>query len=74
MRSMFDNAEAFNQDISGWDVTNSTNMINMFKDAIAFNQDLSSWSVNPNVNNCTDFDTGASSWVLSRPAFTTCTI
>jgi len=74
MQRMFSSCFDFNQDISSWDVSNVTNMGNMFRDATAFNQDLSSWSVNPNVITCTDFDTGASSWVLSRPPFTSCTI
>ena len=43
MSSMFSFAIAFNQDLSGWDVSNVTNMNSMFSDAIAFNQDLSGW-------------------------------
>ena len=35
----------FNQDISGWDVSNVTHMNNMFKDNDDFNQDISGWDV-----------------------------
>ena len=46
---MFHGADAFNSDISSWDVSNVTNMSWMFNGAGAFNQDLSSWDVS-NVN------------------------
>ena len=35
----------FNEDISGWDVSNVTTMETMFKVAHAFNQDISGWNV-----------------------------
>ena len=35
---------AFNQDISSWDVSNVTNMISLFRNT-PFNQDISSWDV-----------------------------
>ena len=37
MEGMFMNAKAFNRDISEWDTSKVTNMVNMFKDADAFN-------------------------------------
>ena len=40
---MFYDADAFNQNISGWDVSNVTNMRGMFRGADAFNQDLNGW-------------------------------
>jgi surface protein len=43
LNSMFENATSFNQDISGWDVSNITLMGSMFKGASAFNQSLNSW-------------------------------
>ena len=42
---MFDNAESFNQDLSGWDVSRVTYMGAMFRAATSFNQDLSNWDV-----------------------------
>ena len=43
--AIFCDATVFNQDISGWDVSNVTDMYDMFKGAIAFDQDLSGWDV-----------------------------
>ena len=50
MSKMFEDAKAFNQDISKWDVSNVTNMNYMFGGALAFNQDISNWDVS-NVTN-----------------------
>jgi surface protein len=58
----------FNQDISGWDTSSATTMEGMFSSATQFNQDLSSWIVSK-VTNHVNFDTGATAWVLPRPAF-----
>lgn len=43
MHSMFYNARAFNQDITGWDVAGTQYFQRMFQNARAFNQDLSPW-------------------------------
>ena len=40
---MFEEAPEFNQDISGWDVSEVHVMTNMFYDAKLFNQDISGW-------------------------------
>ena len=40
---MFREADAFNGDISAWDVSSVTDMYQMFYQASTFNQDLSSW-------------------------------
>lgn len=41
--AMFYEADSFNQDLSGWDISSVTDMICMFYGAKSFNQDLSSW-------------------------------
>ena len=41
---------SFNQDISGWDVSNVTSMSGMFFLATSFNQDIGDWDVS-NVTN-----------------------
>jgi surface protein len=42
---MFENAEAFNQNIGEWDVANVTDMSEMFRNASDFNQDIGDWDV-----------------------------
>ena len=50
MSGLFENRSDFNEDISGWDVSEVTDMTNMFNGASSFNQDLSGWDVGK-VNN-----------------------
>ena len=69
---MFQNARAFNQDISNWNTSNVTDMEMMFRGSSAFNQTLTNWNVN-NVTNCFDFSQGATDWTLPKPNFTNCT-
>ena len=45
MRSMFEDAISFNQDISNWNVSNVEDMSYMFYKARSFNQDISNWDV-----------------------------
>jgi surface protein len=45
MSGMFIGADAFNQDIGHWNVSNVTNMYQMFHQANAFNQDIGCWNV-----------------------------
>ncbi len=59
--TMFANATSFNQDISGWIVSEVTNMIGMFFDATSFNQDISGWIVSE-VTNMRSMFRGASSF------------
>jgi len=47
-------------------------MSSMFYEATSFNQNLSGWCVSPITVAPTDFDTGATSWVLDRPVWGTC--
>jgi Ca2+-binding RTX toxin-like protein len=41
----FTNAQAFNQDIGGWDVSSVTTLQNIFNRAANFNQDLGDWNI-----------------------------
>ena len=45
MSYLFNNADAFNQDIGDWNVSSVTTMYAMFRDATVFNQDISDWNV-----------------------------
>ena len=45
MHGVFVDKKSFNQDISGWDVSNVTDMSSMFSRAASFNQDIGGWDV-----------------------------
>ena len=45
MSGLFFGEEAFNQDISNWDVSNVNDMNFMFKNAVSFNQPIGVWDV-----------------------------
>ena len=45
MNYMFYDADSFNGDLSGWDVSSVTSMISLFFGADSFNGSLSGWDV-----------------------------
>jgi surface protein len=72
MYNMFLNNAIFNQDISGWDVSNVTHMNSMFQNASAFNRNISTWNVSNVMNmdsmfqNASAFNQNISSWNVSN--------
>ena len=72
MIGMFSGAEAFNGDLSDWDVSNVTNMSYMFSYADSFNGDLSGWNVSSVTNmsymfyNAGAFNGDLSGWDVSN--------
>ena len=57
----FQDAKAFDQDISGWNMAKVQDIQVMFRNATAFNQDISGWNVDA-VKLCSNFDLGATSF------------
>lgn len=50
MSFMFTDASSFNQDISGWNVSNVQTMLVMFAGATSFNKNITAWDVSSVVN------------------------
>ena len=71
MGSMFEDAEAFNQNIGDWDVGNVESMFSMFEDAKAFNQDIGDWDVGNVIEmvsmfaNASEFNQDIGDWNVS---------
>ncbi|MBC8395925.1 MAG: BspA family leucine-rich repeat surface protein, partial [Flavobacteriales bacterium] len=68
---MFSENQAFNQNISSWDVSSVTNMRRMFRLSGPFNQNLGSWNVN-NVTDCNGFCYSTPNWTSTKPSFSNC--
>ena len=72
MNSMFQNATNFNQNISGWNVSQVTTMNSMFQNATNFNQNISGWNVsqvttmNSMFQNATNFNQNINDWNVSE--------
>ena len=71
MSFMFSENQAFNQNISSWDVSSVTNMRRMFRLSGPFNQNLGSWNVN-NVTDCNGFCYSTPNWTSTKPSFSNC--
>jgi surface protein len=69
---IFDNAQAFNQDISSWDMSSATDMEGMFTNATAFNQNIGSWNTAKAIEmaqifkGATAFNQNLGSWSVGR--------
>jgi surface protein len=61
LAGLFINASSFNQDISGWNVSNVLYMYLMFSGATSFNQDISTWNMS-NVVNTSNMFAGATAF------------
>ena len=72
MSDMFENAAAFNGDLSRWDVSSVTNMEEMFLFATTFNSDISGWDVSSVTDmshmfqSATAFNQDLSGWNVSK--------
>ena len=72
MSFMFNDATAFDGDLSSWDVSSVTDMRSMFRDATAFNGNLSSWDVSSVTDmysmfrSVTAFDQPINDWDVSK--------
>ena len=72
LRRMFKGCDAFDQNLSGWDTINITNMSQVFEDAIVFNSNLLAWDTSSVTimsgmfKNATAFDGDISSWDTSK--------
>lgn len=62
----------FNGDISTWTLESLITASRAFYNNTAFNQDLSGWCVPLIASEPADFSTGATAWVLPKPAWGTC--
>jgi len=72
MASMFDSAQAFNENIGDWNTSSVTDMAGMFASAEAFNQNIGGWNTSSVTNmsimfnNALAFDQNIGSWDTSK--------
>ena len=69
LSGMFAGAIKFNQNISGWDISNVLWLDEMFYNCFSFNQDLSSWDISNIPTEPVRFFEGTSSWILPKPVW-----
>jgi surface protein len=75
MSEMFEGAESFNQDITGWDVSSVFNMQSLFNGAKSFNQDISIWNIasavtmNYMFKGAESFNIDISNWDVTNVSF-----
>lgn len=67
--SILKTSTAFNQDLSGWDVSNCDTFTSAFEECLSFNQDISGWNVSSGNTFLTMFD-GATSFNQNLGAWT----
>ncbi len=72
MRSMFNQAPAFNQDIGSQNTSSVTDMNGMFKNTSSFNQDLTIWCVTNISTLPSNFNTGSGIVSSNLPVWGTC--
>jgi surface protein len=69
---MFNQASAFNQDISGWNTAAVTNMDRMFESAISFNQNISGWCVSNITSEPVEFANSSVLTEVNKPIWGSC--
>ena len=65
-------AQAFNQPLGSWDVSNVYGMDNVFNSASSFNQDLTNWCVTNFTTEPLDFATNSALTEANKPIWGTC--
>ena len=72
MTQMFFQCSKFNQDITGWNISKTENVIGMFINNTSFNQNIGKWDLSNVVNTsgmlygCQNFNQDISNWNISK--------